>query len=58
MKQDHLLVVFVVIDPDHPHTPIGGVYTTFDAASKNCPEGYAIMSVRLNENMTLGVTIN
>jgi hypothetical protein len=48
------MTVWVVIDENHPETPIGGVWTTMDAASANCPDGYVILKVILDTDLTRG----
>jgi hypothetical protein len=45
------MIVWVVVDEDHPTTPIGGVWTTMVEAAAHCPDGYAILKVILDTDM-------
>ena len=40
--------VWVVADPDHPTTPIGGVWTSLKAATEHCPMDYVVIKIDLD----------
>jgi hypothetical protein len=42
--------VWVVVNPEDPDTPVGGVWTTLELASAHCPNGYAILKLELDVN--------
>jgi hypothetical protein len=48
------MAVWIVVDPDHPETPIGGAWSTFKLASDHCPAGYEILKVILDTDLTRG----
>lgn len=44
--------VWLVFDPDHPDTPIGGVFTSYKLACEHCHGRYVIMKILLDFDHT------
>ena len=49
---DDEATVWVVIDPDNEDTPLGGVWSSMRLAKEHQPEGYVIIRLRLDEDLT------
>ena len=46
------LNVWVVLDEDHPETPLAGVWRTLEGASEHCPPGYVILKMELDSDVS------